>query len=83
MALLRLVRAFCVAMASSLALAAAIASTVSAQQWTVVKEGKFKVEMPGPSEQSVQKVTVNGTGEVVGQIERTVTLGVTARHLRG
>jgi hypothetical protein len=33
--------------------------------------------MPGRPEQSVQEVTVSGTGEVVDQIERTVTLGAT------
>lgn len=77
MALSRVVRAFCVALASSMVLAAGTASSVSAQQWTEVKDGNFKVEMPGPPERSVQEVTVNGTGEVVDQIERTVTLGAT------
>lgn len=77
MALSRVVRAFCVALASSVVLACAIASPVSAQPWTEVKEGRFRVEMPGLPEQSVQEVTVNGTGEVVDQIERTVVLGAT------
>ncbi len=77
MALSRTLRALCLVLAGSLALVAVIASPVSAQQWTVVSEGKFKVEMPGPPEQSVQEVTVNGTGEVVDQIEWTVTLGAT------
>lgn len=77
MALSRVVRAFCLALASSLALVSGMASPLSAQQWTEVKEGNFKVEMPGPPEQSVQEVTVTGTGEVVDQIERTVTLGAT------
>ncbi len=33
--------------------------------------------MPGTPERSVQELTVNGTGEVVDQIELTVTLGAT------
>jgi hypothetical protein len=76
MALSRVACALCAVLAS-LALVAGVASSVSAQQWTEVKEGSFKVEMPGPPERSVQEVTVNGTGEVVDQIERTVTLGAT------
>ncbi|TAJ90287.1 MAG: hypothetical protein EPO10_17480 [Reyranella sp.] len=77
MALSRVVRGFTVALASSLILAAGVVAPVSAQQWTEVNESKFKVEMPGPPERSVQEVTVNGTGEVADQIERTVTLGAT------
>lgn len=77
LALLRFVYAFCFALAGSSALVAGIALPASAQQWTEVREANFKVEMPGPPEQSVQEVTVNGTGEVVDQIERTVTLGAT------
>lgn len=77
MALLRFVYAFCFALAGSAALVAGIASPASAQQWTEVREANFKVEMPGPPEQSVQEVTVNGTGEVVDRIERTVILGAT------
>lgn len=72
------VRALCVALAVGLALVAGIASPpASAQQWTEIREADFKVEMPGRPEQSVQQVTVSGTGEVVDQIERTVTLGAT------
>lgn len=72
------VRALCVALAAGLALLAGIASPpVSAQQWTEIREADFKVEMPGRPEQAVQQVTVSGTGEVVDQIERTVTLGAT------
>lgn|GEM_PF-2181336 len=66
----------CIAVAG-LALLANIAPPVSAQQWTEVKGDGFKVEMPGPPERSVQEVTVSGTGEVVDQIECTVTLGAT------
>ena len=68
------VHALCVVL-TGVALVAGIVPRVSAQQWTEVKEGNFKVEMPGHPERSVQEVTVNGTGEVVDQIERTVTLG--------
>jgi hypothetical protein len=50
---------------------------LAAQQWVEVNEGVFKVEMPGPPELSVQEVTVNGTGELVEQTERTVTVGAT------
>ncbi len=77
MTLWRFVWALCVALAGSAALVASIAWSASAQQWTEVREGNFKVEMPGRPEQSVQEVTVSGTGEVVDQIERTVTLGAT------
>src|SRR5262249_18407794 len=76
MALSRVARALCVVLAS-LALVAGMVPPVAAQQWTEVKEGGFKIDMPGPPELSVQEVTVNGTGEVVDQIERTVTLGAT------
>ena len=76
MALLGFARAWCVALAS-LALVMGVATSATAQQWTEVKESGFKVEMPGAPERSVQEVTVNGTGEVVDQIERTVTLGAT------
>lgn len=71
------VRALCVALAGSWALVAGFAPPISAQQWTEVREAGFKVEMPGPPERAVQEVRVGGTGEVVGQIERTVTLGAT------
>jgi hypothetical protein len=77
MALWRFVYAFCVTLAGSVALVAGIASPASAQQWTEVREGNFRLEMPGRPEKSVQEVTVNGSGEVVDQIERTVTLGAT------
>lgn len=76
MALLGFARMSCVALAS-LALFMGMPTPVSAQQWIEVKENGFKVDMPGPPEQSTQEVTVNGTGEVVDQIERTVTLGTT------
>ncbi len=77
MALWRFLCVVCIALAGSVALVAGIASSASAQQWTEVREGNFRLEMPGPPEKSVQEVTVNGTGEVVDQIERTVTLGAT------
>lgn len=76
MAQLGFARASYVALAS-LALVMVVATPVTAQQWTEVKEGGFKVEMPGPPERSVQEVTVNGTGELVDQVERTVSLGAT------
>ena len=76
MTLSLIVRVLCVAVAG-LALVANFVPPVSAQQWTEVKEDGFKVEMPGPPERSMQEITVNGTGEVVDQIELTVTLGVT------
>lgn len=77
MALSSGMRALCVALAGCWALVAGFAPSVPAQQWTEVREGSFKVEMPGPPERAVQEVTVNGTGEVVDQIERTVTLDAT------
>jgi hypothetical protein len=77
MALWRFVYAICVTLAGSVALVAGIASPASAQQWTEVREGNFRLEMPGRPDKSVQEVTVNGSGEVVDQIERTVTLGAT------
>lgn len=76
MALLGFARASCAALAS-LTLIFVVASPVTAQQWVEVKESGFKVDMPGQPERSTQEVTVNGTGEVVDQIERTVTLGAT------
>jgi len=76
MKLWAVVRAVCVVLAG-LALVAGFVQSASAQQWTEIREGGFKVEMPGPPERSVQEVTVNGTGEVVDQIECTVTLGAT------
>lgn len=76
MAQLGFARSSCVVLAS-LALAMGVATSSAAQQWIEVKEGGFKVEMPGPPERSVQEVTVNGTGELVDQVERTVNLGAT------
>lgn len=74
MRLTAVVRGICVAL-MGWAVVAAIASSVSAQQWTEIREPGFRVEMPGPPERAVQELTVNGTGEVVEQIELTVTLG--------
>ena len=71
------VRALCVALVGSWALNAGITTPVTAQQWTEVREASFKVEMPGQPERAVQEVKIGGTGAVVGQIERTVTLGAT------
>lgn len=62
---------------TSLALVAGFGSLVAAQQWIEVKESGFKVDMPGSPERSIQEVTVDGTSEVVDQVERTVTLGAT------
>lgn len=69
-------RGICIALTGWAAFAG-ITSVVSAQQWTEIRENGFRVEMPGPPERSVQELTVIGTGEVVEQIELTVTLGAT------
>ncbi len=58
-----------------LALALALATSAAAQQWTELKDGAFSIAMPGTPERSAEEVTVNGTGEVVDQVEFSVTLG--------
>ncbi len=60
---------------ASLVLAVVLATSAAAQQWTDIREGGFVIAMPGAPERSSQEVTVNGTGEVVDQVELTVTLG--------
>jgi hypothetical protein len=59
----------------SLALALLLVTAAFAQQWIDVKEAGFAIAMPGVPERSAQEVTVNGTGEVVNQVEFTVTVG--------
>lgn len=76
MRLAAVVRGMCLVL-TGWVIAGASAFAVSAQQWTEITEGAFRVEMPGPPERSVQELTVTGTGEVVEQIELTVTLGGT------
>lgn len=76
MRLSAVVRGICLALAGWVIVAGS-APSARAQQWTAITEGGFRVEMPGPPERSVQELTVNGTGEVVEQIELTVTLGAT------
>ncbi len=60
---------------ASLVLVLAFATSAVAQQWVEVKDRAFAVAMPGPPERSAQEVTVNGTGEVVDQVELSVTVG--------
>jgi hypothetical protein len=60
---------------AGLMLAVALATSALAQQWVDLKEGAFAIAMPGPPERSAQEVTVNGTGEVVDQVEFTVAVG--------
>lgn len=60
---------------ASLVLVVALATSAAAQQWTEIRDGAFAIAMPGAPERSEQEVTVNGTGEVVDQVELTVTLG--------
>lgn len=76
MRLAAVVRGICLAL-TGWAIAGGNAPGVSAQQWTDVREEAFRVEMPGQPERSSQELTVTGTGEVVEQIELTVTLGAT------
>ena len=76
MRLSAVVRGVCIALAGW-AVVAAVVPSASAQQWTEMREAGFRIEMPGTPERSVQELTVNGTGEVVDQIELTVTVGGT------
>ena len=62
MTLWRFVWALCVALAGSAALVASIAWSASAQQWTEVREGNFKVEMPGRPEPATMLHARNARG---------------------
>jgi len=76
MRLTAVVRGICIAL-TGWAIVAGNVSPVAAEQWSEIRDGAFRVEMPGQPERSVQELTVVGTGEVVEQIELTVTLGAT------